>query len=270
MDLLFQAIFLGLIQGLTEYLPISSTGHVRVSAAFLGIPDPGSAFSAVTQIGTALAVAIYFRNEMLRLALVVTGRSTDAEDKKLLQYMVIATIPIVVIGYTFADFFQQGARDLRLIASVLIIFGILLYLADKFGKNTKDQSQVTLSNAFLIGVAQTMALIPGVSRSGATMTMGRVLGLNRIAAARVSFLLSLPAVMLAAVYEMRFIGDDSNFDWPLTLLASTIAFVTGYLTIGFMLRWLAAHSFTIFAVYRVILGLIVFIAIIYFDLNPLA
>lgn len=173
MDLLFQAIFLGLIQGLTEYLPISSTGHVRISAAFLGIPDPGSAFSAVTQIGTALAVAIYFRNEMLRLALVVTGRSTDAEDKKLLQYMVIATIPIVVIGYTFADFFQQGARDLRLIASVLIIFGILLYLADKFGKNTKDQSQVTLSNAFLIGVAQTMALIPGVSRSGATMTIDR-------------------------------------------------------------------------------------------------
>lgn len=270
MDLWLQAIFLGLIQGLTEYLPISSTGHVRISAVFLGIPDPGSAFSAVTQLGTALAVAIYFRSEMKRLAMVVTGRSTELEDRKLLQYMVIATIPIVVIGFTFADFFQEGARDLRLIASALIFFGILLFLADKFGKNVKDQSQVTLSNAFLIGLAQTMALIPGVSRSGATMTMGRVLGLNRTAAARVSFLLSLPAVMLAAVYEMRFIGDESNFDWPLTLLASIIAFISGYLTIGFMLRWLAAHSFTIFAVYRVVLGLVVFVAILYFDLNPLA
>lgn len=269
MELWLQAILFGLVQGLTEYLPISSTGHVRISAAFLGVPDPGAAFSAVTQLGTALAVAIYFRTELKRITWVALGKSKNAEDVKLLRYMAVATVPIVLVGFSFASFFQSSARDLRLIAWALIVFGIILFVADKYSKNDRIASQLTIRDALLIGGAQTLALIPGVSRSGATMTMGRFLGLNRIDAARISFLLSLPAIILAAIYEMRYIGQQSLFDWPLTLLAAAIAFISGYLTIEFMLRWLASHSFLIFSVYRIVLGISVLSALYFFGLDPI-
>jgi undecaprenyl-diphosphatase len=268
LELWVQAVILGLIQGLTEYLPISSTGHVRISAAFLGINDPGAAFTAVTQVGTALAVAIYFRRDLSQMVQAIWRRDTKSPNFKMVSYMGLATIPIVVFGLAFANFFENEARDLRIIALALIFFGILLWLVDKLAPKVRSTSEIRLKDASLIGFAQALALIPGVSRSGATMTMARYLGFDRVAAARISFLLALPAIILAAAYQMQYIGDESAFNWPLTLLASLIAFVTGYLTIEFILKWLASHTFTIFAGYRVILGLVIFIAILKFNMDP--
>ena len=269
MELWLQAIFLGIVQGLTEYLPISSTGHVRISAAFLGIPDPGAAFSAVTQVGTALAVAIYFRIELTQIIRVLVGKSKSQAERDLFKHMVIATIPIVIVGIAFADFFRNGARDLRLIAVVLILFGLMLFLADRFASARRDTGDLRMKDALLIGVSQTLALIPGVSRSGATITMARILGLNRVAAARVSFLLSMPAILLAAIFELRQVGVDSVFSWPHTLVASLVAFIFGYLTIEFMLRWLTNHTFNVFVVYRVLLGALVLILVAFFGLDPI-
>lgn len=268
MDLWFHAVVLGLVQGLTEYLPISSTGHVRIAAVFLNIPDPGAAFSAVTQLGTALAVASYFRNDLLRMIKSLFGMNSHTSDRRLMNYMIFATAPIVIIGLLFADFFEDSARDLRIVATALIVFGVILFLADTFGSHAKNEDNLSIKSALLIGIAQTMALIPGVSRSGATMTMGRILGFDRLSAARISFLLSLPAIFLSAAYQLRFIGDESNFGWAQTLVASIVAFISGYLTIGFILKWLTKHSFTIFAVYRVLLGLGLIIGIIWFSIDP--
>jgi undecaprenyl-diphosphatase len=270
LELWVQAVILGLIQGLTEYLPISSTGHVRISAAFIGVSDPGAAFTAVTQLGTALAVAIYFRKDLIQMAQAVRLRDTNSADFKMIRYMTIATVPIVIVGLTFANFFENEARDLRIIAIALIFFGILLWLVDKFTPMNRAVSQIKLKDAVLIGLSQTLALVPGVSRSGSTMTMARLLGFDRVAAARISFLLALPAIILAAIYQMQYIGSESAFNWPLTVLASLIAFVTGYLTIEFILKWLASHSFTVFAIYRVALGIIILVAILNFNLDPRA
>ena len=270
MELWIQAIILGLIQGLTEYLPISSTGHIRISAAFLGIPDPGAAFTAVTQVGTALAVALYFRHDLKKMGLALVSGDKSSTDYQLGKYMVIATAPIVLIGFFFADFFENQARDLRVIAAALIIFGFLLWIVDKFSSQNRSATDLTSRNAVLIGISQALALIPGVSRSGATMTMARFLGFDRTAAARISFLLALPAILLAAVYQMRFIGDASDFTWQLTLIASIVAFVSGYATIDFILKWLAAHTFTIFAAYRIALGGFIIISIVFLNLDPRA
>jgi len=269
LDLWLQAIFFGVIQGLTEYLPISSTGHIRVTAAFLGVPDPGAAFSAVTQVGTALAVAIYFRTELASIFRVATGKSIDPQERLLFKQMFVATVPIVIVGVLFADFFRNGARDLRIVATTLIFFGLILFLVDVKAKSSRTQHDIKTKDALLIGMAQSFALIPGVSRSGATITMARLLGLNRVAAARVSFLLSMPAILLAAVFELRQIGVNSSFLWYHTLVASIIAFIFGYLTIDFMLRWLAKHSFNVFVIYRVTLGVLILALIYFFNLNPL-
>ncbi len=270
MELWIQAIILGLIQGLTEYLPISSTGHVRISAAFLGIADPGAAFTAVTQVGTALAVALYFRNDLKQMGISLLAGAKTSSDYLLGKYMIIATIPIVIVGYFFADFFENQARDLRIIAAALIIFGFLLWIVDKYYPQKRDASEITGKNAALIGLAQALALIPGVSRSGSTMTMARLLGFDRTSAARISFLLALPAILLAAGYQMRFIGESSDFNWQLTLIAALVAFISGYATIDFILKWLAAHTFTIFAIYRVALGFIIIFSILFLDLDPKA
>lgn len=268
MDLWFQAIFFGLVQGLTEYLPISSTAHVRIAAAFLSVPDPGAAFTAVTQVGTAGAVFVYFRKDLQRIYRTILARNFISPDFVLLKMMAIATIPIVIIGFLFADFFEGGARDLRIIAFALIFFGALLWLIDAKSKQANEASSLSSKSAVAIGLAQALALIPGVSRSGATITMARFLGFNRTAAARISFLLSLPAILLAAVYEMQHIGDQSIFNWRLTLIAAIVAFISGYLTIDFILKWITRHTFAIFAIYRFVLGVILISAISFFGLSP--
>ncbi len=260
---ILEAIVLGIVQGLTEFLPISSTGHLRVVPAFLGWPDPGAAFTAIIQLGTMLAVVIYFREDLLRIARTWLASLTQRElrselDARLGWYIIIATIPISIVGLAFADQIETSARSLYLIGSALIVLGLLLLAADKVGKRERGIERVGLRDGVVVGLAQALALIPGVSRSGATITAGLFLGLDRPTAARFSFLLSVPAVVLSGLYEMRsFAGDPGGSGLVELAVATVFSFIFGYASIAFLLRWLAAHSTAVFVVYRVALGTVV-------------
>jgi len=259
-----EAIVLGIVQGLTEYLPISSTGHLRVVPALVGWEDPGAAFTAVVQIGTTLAVLVYFRQDLWRIAVAwldsvrQRGRRRDL-DARLGWYIVLGTIPIGIFGLAFKDQIETGARDLYLIGTVLIVFALIMLAADRLGKKERDLGSVTARDGLVVGLAQAMALVPGVSRSGATITAGMFLGLDREAAARYSFLLSTPAIVLSAAFEMRkFIGGEETGAGALQIVVATaFAFIVGYASIAFLLRWVASHSLGVFVAYRVVLGVLV-------------
>lgn len=261
MDLI-QSIILGLLQGLTEFLPISSSGHILILPAILGWEDPGAAFTAVIQLGTELAVLLYFRKDLWGIARDWTGALFRPEKRGELNvrmgwYLVAATIPIAILGYTFENQIETAARNLWLVASMLIIFGIVLGLADRFGKRSRDVGQLSFRDGVLIGFAQSLALIPGVSRSGATISAGLALGLERAAAARFSFLLAIPAVVLSGFFQLYGIlsGEEAVGEPLLNVaVATAVAFVTGYAVIAWFLRYLANHSYGIFVGYRIFLG----------------
>jgi undecaprenyl-diphosphatase len=262
MDLL-EAIVLGIVQGLTEFLPISSTGHLRVVPAFLGWEDPGAAFTAVIQLGTTFAVLIYFRRELWRIAIAwldsvrTRGQRRDL-DARLGWFIFLGTIPIGIFGLIFKDQIETSARDLYVIGTALIVFGLVMLVADRTGSQKRDLETMGTREGLAVGFAQALALIPGVSRSGATITAGMFAGLNREAAARFSFLLSTPAIVLSAGFEMRhFFGEDAGAGAGEIIAGVVAAFVVGYLSIAFLLRWLARHSLAIFVVYRVALGALV-------------
>jgi undecaprenyl-diphosphatase len=260
-----EAIVLGIVQGLTEFLPISSTGHLRIVPAFLGWEDPGAAFTAVTQLGTMAAVLLYFREDLKRIAIAwwrsVWDRRLRRElDARLGWYIVLGTIPIGIFGVLFKDQIETGARDLYLIGVALIVLGLVLLLAEKVGKRERSIEQIRTKDGFAIGFAQALALIPGVSRSGATITAGLFLGLDRTAAARFSFLLSVPAVVLSGLLELGTILSDDDGDHTsigALVVATLMAFVSGYAAIAWLLRYLTTHSMVIFVVYRVALGVLV-------------
>ncbi len=260
---ILEAIVLGIVQGLTEFLPISSTAHLRVVPAFLGWSDPGAAFTAVTQLGTVLAVVIYFRRDLARIARTWLQSLREPSlrsqlDARLGWYLVIATIPISILGLLFRDQIETGARDLYLIGSALIVLGLVLLLAERVGKHTRDLDQVGRRDGVVVGLAQALALVPGVSRSGATITAGLFLGLKREAAARFSFLLSVPAVVLSGVFQLGVLLEGgSGGDFLALVVATLFAFVSGYLAIAFLLRFLETHSTGIFVAYRVVLGTVV-------------
>jgi undecaprenyl-diphosphatase len=262
---LLEAIVLGIVQGLTEFLPISSTGHLRIVPAFLGWDDPGAAFTAVTQLGTMAAVLLYFREDLVRIALAwwrsVFDRPLRSElDARLGWYIVLGTIPIGIFGVLFKDQIETGARDLYLIGVALIVLGLVLLAAEKVGTRERSIEQIRTKDGFAIGLAQALALIPGVSRSGATITAGLFMGLDRPAAARFSFLLSVPAVVLSGLLELGTIlsEDDEDGTGLLALVVATLmAFVSGYAAIAWLLRFLSTHSTVIFVVYRVALGAVV-------------
>lgn len=261
-----QALVLGLVQGLTEFLPISSTGHLRVVPAFLGWQDPGAAFTAVTQLGTMAAVLWYFHRDLWRIARawfshLREGLRTSDADARLGWFLLGGTIPIGVLGLTFDDAIRTVVRDLRVIATALIVLGIVLAVVDRLAPRTRTMDSLGWRDAVAVGFAQSAALIPGVSRSGATITMARALGLDRPTAARFSFLLSVPAVVLSGLYELQGIGQDGAPDWGPTLLATGMAFLSGYAAIAWLIRWLGSHSMTVFAVYRVALGGIILAAV---------
>lgn len=254
-----EAVVLGVVQGLTEFLPISSSGHLRIVPLLFGWDDPGASFTAVTQLGTMAAVLAFFRRDIVRIAMAWSAGLVDVgrrrhPDSLLGWWIIIGTIPIAVLGWTFDDAITTVVRDLRVIATTLIVLGLLLWLVDRSARQQRDVDEVGWRQALLFGFAQAAALIPGVSRSGATITMGRALGFTRAAAARFSFLLSIPAVVLSGVYEMRNIGADGSPAWLPTLVATALAFVVGYASIAWLLRWLASHSMGVFAAYRVVLG----------------
>ena len=261
---IFQSIVLGIVQGLTEFLPISSTAHLRIVPAFLGWEDPGAAFTAVTQLGTMAAVLLYFRVDLWRItqAWVRSLRDPAARsdrDAKMGWYIILGTVPIGIFGLIFHDQIESGARDLYLIGTALIVMGLLLLVAERVSKRDREIEDVTGRDGVTMGLAQALALVPGVSRSGVTITTGLFLGLSRTAAARFSFLLSIPAVVLSGVFELRdFVGEGSDgTDVPGLVVATLLAFVVGYASIAFLLRFLASHSTYVFVAYRVVLGTVV-------------
>jgi undecaprenyl-diphosphatase len=257
-----QAIVLGIVQGLTEFLPISSTGHLRIVPAFLGWEDPGAAFTAVTQLGTMAAVLLYFREDLWRIVTTWLRSLREPElrgtlDARMGWYIGLGTIPIAIFGFIFKDQIEEGARSLYLIGTTLIVLGLLLLLAEKVATHERPLELINRRDAIVIGFAQACALVPGVSRSGATLTAGLFLGFDRTSAARYSFLLSVPAVVLSGLFEMRKIGDPGGAGAVETALATIAAFAVGYAAIAWLLKWLTNHSMMIFVVYRVALGIIV-------------
>jgi undecaprenyl-diphosphatase len=259
-----EAIVLGLVQGLTEFLPISSSGHLRIVPAFLGWEDPGAAFTAVIQLGTMAAVLVYFRHDLWRIAkaflreLRVPFRQRSHEAN-LGWFIVLGTIPISIFGVIFSDQIESGARDLYLIGSALILFSFVMLASERFGTRQRQLAELNGRDGAFIGVAQALALIPGVSRSGATISAGLFRGFDRAAAARYSFLLSVPAVVLSGLYELRDIGHGETASAAATLIATVAAFVSGYAAIAWLLRYLASHTLDIFVAYRIPLGILVLV-----------
>jgi undecaprenyl-diphosphatase len=257
-----EAIVLGLVQGLTEFLPISSSGHLRIVPAFLGWEDPGAAFTAVIQLGTMAAVLLYFRRDLWNIAvawvrelrLPFRQRSTDAN---LGWFILLGTIPISIFGFVFADQIESGARDLYLIGTALILFSFVMLAAEHVGKRQRAITEIDGRDGIFIGFAQALALIPGVSRSGATISAGLFRNFDRTAAARYSFLLSVPAVVLSGLFELRDIGGHGGASPGATVIATVAAFLSGYAAIAWLLRYLANHSLAIFVAYRIPLGVLV-------------
>lgn len=258
----FEAVVLGVVQGLTEFLPISSSAHLRIVAAFSGWPDPGAAFTAVTQIGTESAVIIYFRREIVRIVRAWTLSLVRPEwrkdpDARMGWFVVIGTLPIGILGFTLEDTIETAFRDLRLIGLTLIVFGIVLGIADALARNARILDDLTMRDGLLYGLAQSLALVPGVSRSGGTISAGLLLGYRREAAAKYAFLLAIPAVLASGFFQLLDIGGAGAPAWGPTIAATVIAFAVGYAVIVFFLRYIATHSFGVFVAYRIALGLLV-------------
>jgi undecaprenyl-diphosphatase len=257
-----EAIVLGLVQGLTEFLPISSSGHLRIVPALVGWEDPGAAFTAVIQLGTMAAVLVYFRRDLWAIgsAWVRELRRPFRElshEAKLGWFIVLGTIPISIFGVGFSDQIESGARDLYLIGSALILFSLVMLLAERVGSQRRELTEMDVRDGLFVGLAQALALIPGVSRSGATISAGLLRGFDRAAAARYSFLLSVPAVVLSGLFELREVGDGEGASAAATIIATLVAFVSGYAAIAWLLRYLVTHTMGVFVAYRIPLGALV-------------
>ncbi|MFJ8057469.1 undecaprenyl-diphosphate phosphatase [Streptomyces sp. NPDC096142] len=269
------ATVLGLLQGLTEFLPVSSSAHLRVFSALAGWGDPGSAFTAVTQLGTESAVLIYFRRDIAAIvkawsvSLVVRERRKDP-DARLGWFVIVGTVPISVLGLAFQDAIGTGLRDLRITAIALIVFGVVLAFADRTRaiRSAKPISELNLPQALGFGFAQSLALIPGVSRSGGTISAGLMMGYSREAAARYSFLLAVPAVLASGGLELLKIGEGTAPAWGPTLWATFIAFASGYAVIAWFMKFISRHSFTPFVVYRILLGIALLALVTFGALAP--
>lgn len=260
----FEAIVLGLVQGLTEFLPISSSAHVLILSQLFGWQDPGAAFTAVMQIGTETAVIVYFRRDIVRIVdtWIRSFRNKALRksiDARMGWYIIVGTIPIAVLGLVFSDLIETAARNLWLVSGTLIVFGIVLGIADALGRHRLSLAELNTRDGLIFGLGQALALIPGVSRSGATITTGLVLGYTREAAARYAFLLAIPAVLASGLYEATKIGDESNVAWAPTIVATVIAFFVGLAVIAWLLRWVSTRTYLPFVLYRIVLGLVVMI-----------
>ncbi|WP_125131791.1 undecaprenyl-diphosphate phosphatase [Microbacterium sp. 10M-3C3] len=263
---ILEAIILGLVQGLTEFLPISSSAHLRIVGEFLpGAQDPGAAFTAITQIGTEAAVVVFFWRDIVRiigrwfrsLSGAVPRRDPDA---LMGWYIIVGSVPIVVLGVAFQDQIETTFRSLWLVATMLIVFGVLLGVADILGRRTRTLENLTWGRAIVFGLAQALALIPGVSRSGGTITAGRLMGFDRPSAARYAFLLAIPAVFGSGFYQLvKHGGDEGAYGLLETGIATVVAFGVGLAVIAFLMRYISKRSFLPFVIYRVLLGVAVMI-----------
>ncbi|MFV0632698.1 undecaprenyl-diphosphate phosphatase [Demequina sp.] len=271
----WEAIVLGLVQGLTEFLPISSSAHIRVIGPLLPSGgDPGAAFTAIIQIGTEAAVLLYFRKDIARIIrawfAALGGRNGSdrasrlgkgSPDARMGWWVILGSIPIVVGGLVFQDYIEHHLRNLYLTAAVLAIFALVLGFADRYGRKNRELTELTAKDAWLLGFAQAMALIPGVSRSGGTISMGLILGLTREAAARYSFLLAIPAVLGSGVFELMTNSDELTAaggpGFVNTAIAALVAFGVGYVVIVWFLKLISKHSYWLFVWYRIGLAILI-------------
>ncbi|OUE23005.1 Undecaprenyl-diphosphatase [Clavibacter michiganensis] len=259
-----EAIILGLVQGLTEFLPISSSAHLRIAGLFMG-GDPGATFTAITQLGTELAVVVFFRK---RIGKVLSawfrslrgGMPKGDPDVRMGWLVIIGTIPIGIAGYLFQDTIRSTFRSLWIVAIVLIVFGILLGLADRYSRSDRAEEDMTYGHGVSIGIAQALALVPGVSRSGATTTAARAFGYARPVAAEYSFLLAVPAVFGSGLYELvKSFDETGQAGAGQTAVATLIAFVVGLAVIAGLMRYISTRTFMPFVVYRVALGVVLLV-----------
>jgi undecaprenyl-diphosphatase len=259
---IFQAIVLGLIQGLTEFLPISSSAHLSLAPLLLGWKDPGLAFDVALHFGTLIAVLWYFRDQWIALikaaGQVVATRRVDTVEKKRLMFLILATIPGAVGGLLLEEKAETVFRAPALTAIALIVMGIILWLVDRIGAQTRHLDSMRWLDALLIGLAQVIALIPGVSRSGSTITAGRGLKLDRQSAAVFSFLMSMPIIAAAVVLKGREVLQHGGVTTEV-IAGVLAAAISSWLAIAILLRYVSRHSYGIFALYRVILGVAVLV-----------
>ncbi|MEV1129617.1 undecaprenyl-diphosphate phosphatase [Agromyces sp. NPDC049794] len=269
MSTVLEAIILGLVQGLTEFLPISSSAHLRILGEFLpNAEDPGAAFTAITQIGTEAAVVVFFWRDIVRIishwfkALFGRIPRNDA-DARMGWLIIVGSIPIVVLGILFQDQIETTFRSLWIVATMLVVFGIILGLADWAGAKNRRLEQLNVPHGVLFGFAQALALIPGVSRSGGSITMGLLLGYERAAAARYAFLLAIPAVFGSGFYQLvKSWGEPAVYGPIETAAATLVAFVVAILIIAFFMNWISKHSFLPFVIYRLLLGGFIFFLLV--------
>lgn len=285
----FQAIFLGLVQALTEYLPVSSSAHIRIIGDLMLGSDPGAVFTAIIQIGTELAVILYFRHDIIRILGAWFGSLFGKEgkdfksrmgahnpDTQMGWFIILGTMPILIAGLLFKHAIEGSLRNLWITVTVLALFGVLLWVVDARSKQVKTMKEMTWKDALIFGIGQMLALIPGVSRSGGTITFGRAMGYTREAAVRVSFLMAIPAVfgagILEAVSAVKDVaaGDAGMFPgWGPTIAAAIVAFVVGYVVIIGFLKFVSTFSYKAFAIYRIGLAIVVALLLITGVLSPL-
>ncbi|MBR8640399.1 undecaprenyl-diphosphate phosphatase [Streptomyces tuirus] len=281
----FESLILGLVQGLTEFLPVSSSAHLRLTAAFAQWEDPGAAFTAITQIGTEAAVLIYFRKDIGRIISAWTRSLTDKElrsdpDARMGWLVIVGSVPIGVLGVTLKDQIEGPFRDLRITAAMLIGMGIVLGVADRLAardenggrhrapKQRKALEDLGVRDGLIYGLCQAMALIPGVSRSGATISGGLFMGYKREAAARYSFLLAIPAVLASGLFELKDATEGGHVSWGPTIFATAIAFAVGYAVIAWFMKFISTKSFMPFVWYRIALGVVIIVLVSMGALSP--
>ena len=262
-----QVVVLAILQGLTEFLPVSSSGHLAIASRLFFTDDAGASFTAVTQLGTEFAVLLYFARDIGRIIMAWFTGLFAAEQRTpdywLGWYVIIGTIPIGVFGLLFKDEIRTGARNLWAIATALIVFSVVIAAAEYFGRQTRRIEQLTWKDGIIVGLAQCLALLPGVSRSGATISAGLFLGQNRELAARFGFLLAIPAVFASGLFSLpdafEPVGKGMSASGPQLLVATLIAFVVGFAAVAWFLRFLVRHSMYWFVGYRIALGTVVLI-----------
>jgi len=263
----WQVVVLAVVQGLTEFLPVSSSGHLAIVSRLFFADDAGASFTAVSQLGTELAVLVYFARDIWRIGkawfngLLVTAHRNA--DYRMGWYVIIGTVPICILGLLFKDEIRTGVRNLWVIATALVVFSAVIALAERLGRQARHADQLNWRDAIVVGVAQTLALVPGISRSGATISAGLFLGLDRELAARFGFLLAIPAVFASGLFSLpdafHPVLEGMSATGPQLLVATVIAFVVGLAAVAWLLRFLVHHSMYWFVGYRVAAGAAVLI-----------
>jgi len=263
---ILKAILLGVVQGLTEFLPVSSTAHLRIIPSFFGWADIGASYTAVIQVGTMIAIILYFRNDLINMvkAMILSLKTRDfnSKDTRLLIMIIIGTIPIVIAGFLLKELIRNQFRNMYIVAASLIFFSIILLIADRFTKKKVDLNSITYKDGIIVGIFQAMALIPGASRSGSTISGAFFRNMTREDAARFSFLLSIPAVLLSGVYELfsqratLLSGDSAILS---LVIATLVSGVVGYWSIWFLLSYIKKHSMMLFVIYRFVFGILIIV-----------